>query len=169
MKNIGRIILLSGVTIATVLLLSYLLSGGKTEIFNQVQIQKPPEVVFDFISDMRNELNWNPDAAFIEKKTEGDIGIGSVFKAKWSLSDTIDVAITKYDRPFDVTFENGGQLEVKLILKLTAIDSTATKLESTFIATPHGFIRVIFPFFKRQLKSQESINMQNLKNALERS
>lgn len=116
---------------------------------------------------MRNELKLNPDFAFMEKRTNGDIGIGTIFKAKWGLSDKLDLVVSKYDRPHEVTFEKDGQLEVTLKLKLTPIDSTSSELESRFFVTLHGFIRAIFPIFKIKLKLQESINMDNLKGAHE--
>ena len=115
---------------------------------------------------MRNELKWNPDVQFMDKLTEGPIGVGTRFKAKWHLSDTIEVEITRYDRPNYVTFVNGGSLEVTLDLNLLTSES-ATELKTKFIATPHGFLRTIFPVMKRKLKSQELENMNNLKKSLE--
>lgn len=49
--------------------ISYLVNGGEYRIFNKVIINKPSSEVFDFIADMRNELKWNPDVQFMEKKT----------------------------------------------------------------------------------------------------
>lgn len=124
-------------------------------------------MVFDFISDMRNELKWNPDVLFMEKISEGAVGQGTRFRAKWDMSDTINEVITRYERPNYVTFVKGGPLEVRLELKLTPVGSE-TEMESRFIATPHGFIRAISPIFKAKLKSQEQENMVNLKKALEK-
>ncbi|MFZ1677918.1 MAG: hypothetical protein WAT91_11625 [Saprospiraceae bacterium] len=63
-------------------------------------------------------------------------------------------------------FVNGGPLEVTLELTLTSAGD-ATEMESKFIATPHGFIRAIFPIFRKKMKRQEQENMMNLKKALE--
>ena len=159
--SLGLLILLS-----ITLLILYLLSGKPSIITNHIMIQKPQETVFDFVADMRNELKWNPDVQFMDKLTEGPIGVGTRFKAKWHLSDTIEVEITRYDRPNYVTFVNGGSLEVTLDLNLLTSES-ATELKTKFIATPHGFLRTIFPVMKRKLKSQELENMNNLKKSLE--
>ena len=148
------------------LVISYLLSGKPSIITNHVIIQKPQETVFDFVADMRNELKWNPDVQFMDKLTEGPIGFGTRFKAKWHLSDTIEVEITHYERPDYITFVNGGPLEVTLDLNLMATDGS-TELKTKFIATPRGFLRAIFPIIKRKLKSQEKENMVNLKKSLE--
>ncbi|MBX2910863.1 MAG: hypothetical protein KF717_01685 [Cyclobacteriaceae bacterium] len=39
---------------------------------------------------------------------------------------------------------------------------------SSFVVTPHGFLRAIFPILKNKLKAQEGENMVNLKKALEK-
>lgn len=168
MKILIRILLIFFMLIALFLGVSYVISGGQTEIINSVQINKPPNEVFDYIADMRNELKWNPDVQYMEKKSAGAIDVGTVFRAKWHLSDTIDVEVTQYYPPYWVTFENGGPLEVNLKLILSPMGE-ATKLESKFVATPHGFIRAIFPIFKAQIKAQEKENMSNLKKALEKN
>lgn len=166
MKKIFRtfIILLALVVIA--LIISYLLSGKPSLIISHVRISKPREIVFDYISDMRNELKWNPDVMFMEKVSKDSVGLGTHFRAKWHMSDTLDVVITNYQRSKSVTFQNGGQLEVRLELQLTSIGNE-TEMESRFIVTPHGILRAIFPIMKSKLKDQESVNMINLKKAIE--
>lgn len=146
--------------------ISYIVSGGASVINNHVIIQKSQDTVFNFVADMRNELVWNPDAEFMEKITDGPIGIDTRFRAKWHLSDTLEVKIIRYEPPNYITFVNGGSLEVKLELSLSYSDNR-TEMDSKFIATPHGFLRAIFPVMKSQLKSQEQENMKNLKTALE--
>jgi hypothetical protein len=167
MKKIIRILLLVLFIPVLVLTVSYLLSGGDHEIVNKVRINKSPAEVFNFISDMRNELKWNPDVQFMEKITEGEIGAGTKFRAKWHLSDTLVLTIEKFDRPAQITFVNGGPIEVTLNATLAPIES-GTELESHFIAKPTGFARAIFPIIKMQLEKQERLNMVNLKYALEK-
>lgn len=166
MKKYFRIFLGCLLIIPAILGISYLFSGGSSVIVNHVRISKPPEIVFDYISDMTNELKWNPDVMFMEKISQGPVGHGTRFRAKWHMSDTLDVDITHYERPNYVTFQNGGPLEVKLELKLLSVGQE-TEMESQFIVTPHGFLRAIFPIMKGKLKSQEELNMVNLKKAVE--
>lgn len=146
--------------------LSYLLSGGQTEFVNTVEINKSPNEVIDFISDMRNELKWNTDVQFVEKTSDGPIDVGTVFRAKWKMSDTVNVTVTQYYPPYSVTFENGGPLEVTLKLTLTKTGES-TQLESRFLATPHGFVRAIFPIVKSKMAVQEKEYMVKLKKAIE--
>ena len=166
MKRALFVILTLVIFISIALGISYLVSGSASVINNHIIIQRPQETVFDFVADMRNELAWNPDVQFMEKISAGPVGIGTRFLAKWHLSDTLEVEIMRYERPNYVTFVNGGPLEVKLELSLSNSDKK-TEMDSKFIATPHGFLRAIFPIMKSRLESQEQENMKNLKKALE--
>ena len=166
MKTFLRILAALLVVVIAILAVFYHMSDGPSTIVSHVRINKPPHVVFNYISDMRNELKWNPDVQYMQKTTDGPIGVGTRFKAKWHLSDTIDEEITRLVSPTDVTFENGGSLAVSLQVHLTGVDS-ATEMEARFIATPHGFLRAIFPIMRSKLKQQEAENMVNLKRAIE--
>ncbi len=166
-KKIFRVILvLVGIFIIG-LFISYLINGGEHKLINNIRINKPQSEVFDFIADMRNELKWNPDVQFMEKKTEGAIANGTKFKAKWHLSDTLEVTVQKFNKPHHITFVNGGPIEVTLNLTLNSLDTSLTEMQSEFIAKPNGFIRAIFPIIKSRMQKQEKLNMANLTNYLE--
>ena len=42
-------------------------------------IGRPPEEVFDFLADARNEVHWNAWARRIEKLSDGPVGRGTRF------------------------------------------------------------------------------------------
>jgi len=168
MKRIIFITLLAIIGLVTIsLCISYLLNDGEYKIVNHVKIDKPQEEVFNFVADMRNELKWNTDVQFMEKISEGDISNSTRFKAKWHLSDTLEVSIQRYIRPSQITFVNGGTIAVTLNLTLKSLNSSETEMETEFIAKPNGLVRAIFPFLKRELEKQEKLNMVNLKNYIE--
>jgi hypothetical protein len=135
-------------------------------IENKVEIARPIEEVFDFAADMRNELKWNPDVESMEKITEGPVGLGTRFKAKWHTSPPLTTECTHFDRPRSFSYHNGGSIEVDLTITLGPTPR-GTLLTSRFDARPHGFFRVIFPVFLIILRRQENANMVNVKRALE--
>jgi carbon monoxide dehydrogenase subunit G len=138
-----------------------------TTITNTAHIQRKPEEVFDYLVDMRNELEWNPSAQSMEKITDGPLGIGTRFRAKWKQSQLIDVECTAFDRPNGWTYLNGGPVAVTFTARLTPTDG-GTRLDSSFDATPRGWFRLVFPIFVRVMKREERANMARLKEALER-
>ena len=145
-----------------------LLSGMEDEgsVENRVVIDRPPEVVFDFISDMRNELRWNPDCESMVKITDGPVGLGTKYAAKWKQSPNVTVETTRFERPRAFTAENGGDLAVTVTVT-RAPEGPGTLLVSRFTARPHGFMKVIFPIFKRMMATFEKQVMLHIKKAVE--
>jgi hypothetical protein len=135
-------------------------------IENSVEIARPVDEVFDFAADMRNELKWNPDVESMEKITEGPVGLGTRFKAKWHTSPPVTTECTHFDRPSSFAYHNGGPIEVDLTITLGSTPG-GTLLTSRFDARPNGLIRLIFPVFLIILRRQEKANMVNVKRALE--
>lgn len=139
-----------------------------TVIENTVHIDRPAEAVFDYLVDLRNELEWNPGTESMEKITEGPIGVGTRYLAKWKQSKQLQVECTEYERPRRWTYVNGGPVSVRLSIQLKP-DGIGTQLHSTFDAHPNGLFRLLFPVFIKIMKRQERQNMANLKAALEQA
>jgi hypothetical protein len=135
-------------------------------IENSVEIARSPEVVFDFIVDMTNELKWNPAVKFMEKLTDGPAGQGTKYRAQWAGSPIVVTECTRAERPKHVTLVNGGPISVNLDVSLTPT-AHGTRLDARFDATPHGFMRLLFPIFLVIIRRQEKANMVHLKAYLE--
>jgi uncharacterized protein YndB with AHSA1/START domain len=138
-----------------------------TVITSTTLIDRLPEDVFDYCVDLRNELEWNPDVEKMEKVTDGPVGVGTRYQAKWKQSKVIDVECTAYNRPHTWTYLNGGPVVVVLTIRLSP-EGQGTRLEATFDATPKGMFRLVFPIFVRVMKRAERKNMTYIKTALER-
>ena len=52
-------------------------------IQNSVLLDCSPERAFDYLSDLGNEAEWNPDMDHIEKLTDGPVGVRTKWRAKW--------------------------------------------------------------------------------------
>ncbi len=51
---------------------------------NDFVVDCTAEQAFEFLSDLRNELKWNPaECESVEKITDGPVGLGTRFRAKW--------------------------------------------------------------------------------------
>jgi len=136
-------------------------------ISNSVIIRCTPEQAFDYLSDHRSELEWNPTCERMEKVTDGPVGPGTRFRAKWKLSPVVELEVLEYDRPKRWTAHNGGPLEVTMTIRLEPVPD-GTRLATDFDARAHGFLRVIFPILLRKLRAEERANMGHIREALER-
>ena len=135
-------------------------------IENLVVINRPATDVFDYLSDQRSELEWNPNVRIMEKLTDGPVGVGTKFKAKWTKSPVLTTEIVRYDRPSGWTYVNAGSISVRLDADLEENDGRTT-LRTRFDATPHGLMKLIFPIFLMSMRKEEARNMELIKKALE--
>jgi uncharacterized protein YndB with AHSA1/START domain len=131
-------------------------------------IKRGPDEVFDYLVDLRNELEWNPGVVSMEKLTDGPIGVGTRYLAKWKQSQRIEVECVAFDRPRRWVYTNGGPVAVTFTGTLTP-HQTGTRLVVSFDARPRGWMRLVFPVFVLVMKRQERENMVNIRRTLERS
>ena len=136
-------------------------------IRNSVDIRSPQDVVFAYLSDLRSELEWNPACQRMEMLTDGPVGVGSRFRAKWKGGPAVEVEIVAFEPPRTWTAHNGGPVEVTFSGRLDPT-SAGTRLTAEFVARPHGWFRVVFPVFLVMIKRQERANMTHLRESLER-
>ncbi len=136
-------------------------------ISNSVTIRCSQEAAFDYLSDSRNELEWNPGIESIEKITDGPVGLGTQYRAKWKSSPPVVVEIIEYERPHRWAGHNGGPVEVTVRCRLEPV-TEGTKLFADFEAMPHGWFKLIFPLFLIRLRREERANMTHIRETLER-
>ncbi len=136
-------------------------------IKNSVLIHCSPEEAFDYLTDLRSELEWNPDCQVMEKITEGPVGLGTRFRAKWRGSPYVEVDTLAFDRPRSWAMHAAGALEVKFAVRLEAVPE-GTKLSVDFEPIAHGWFKLVFPLFVLFARRQERANMVRIREALER-
>ena len=138
-----------------------------TSIRSSTAIGCTPERAFDYLSDMRNELEWNPAVRSVVQLTDGPVGAGTRFRAKWKGTPPVEVNVLRFDRPNMWETHNGGPIEVVFKARLEPA-AEGTRLWVDFDARPHGLFRLIFPLFLRKLRRDEKANMAYIRKALER-
>ncbi|MDP8927046.1 MAG: SRPBCC family protein [Actinomycetota bacterium] len=138
-----------------------------TVIRNSVVIRCTPEEAFDYLSDHRAELDWNPKCRVMEKITDGPVGLGTRYRAKWKGSPYVELETVHFKRPRTWTMHNGGPIEVTFTGTLEPVPG-GTELHAEFRPQPHGWFRLIFPLFLPIIRRDERANMGHIREALER-
>lgn len=136
-------------------------------IRNSMVIRCSPEAAFDYLSDHRAELEWNPKCTQMEKITPGPVGLGTRYRAKWKSSPLVELQTVAFDRPRSWTTHNGGMIETTLTCRLEPVPE-GVRLHAVFDPRPHGWFRAVFPIFLLIIRREEKANMIHLRNALER-
>ncbi len=138
-----------------------------TVIENTVEIARSPEDVFDYLSDQGNEVHWNPDCLSMEKLTDGPVGVGTRFRAKWKQGPIVFTEVSAYDRPRSWTYENGGMISCVLTATLEPTASGGTRMTAHGLWSGHGIARLFFPVFVRTMRKVEVQVAANARRALE--
>ena len=67
---------------------------------NSIGIAAPAEKVFDYVTDVRREREWNPQLRQAEKLTPGPIGAGTRYRVRFGRGvGTAIIEDTAFDRP----------------------------------------------------------------------
>ena len=139
-----------------------------TMIRNSTAIRCSPEEAFDYLCDMRNELQWNPAAESVEKLTNGPVAVGTRYRAKWKGGPPLEVTVVGFDRPRMWKTRSHGPIEVAFTARVEPVAEGA-RVSIDFDVQPQGWIRLIFPMFLRKLRRDERANMTYMRQALEPS
>ena len=118
----------------------------ETTVENVIEIAAPAETVFDFVVDVRNEPQWNPQMLHAEMLTPEPIGVGTRFRVMFgrgvgqALIEDIQInrphlwAAVSWSRALDVLTE-------------AEIEKTAdgSRLVMRMRLRPHGALRLLTP------------------------
>jgi len=138
-----------------------------TVIENVIEIARTPEDVFDYLSNLGNEVHWNPDCLSMEQLTEGPVRVGTRFRARWKQGPAIFPEVTAYERPRSWTYENGGSIACVMDITLVPTSSGGTRLTSRGTWSANGLAKLFFPVFIRTMRKAEVRTVAYARRALE--
>ncbi len=123
---------------------------------SSVQINCPPEKVFDTLADVRNDPQWNGRVSSAELRSAEPIGLGSRF-AMVNGGVPYDVTIAAHERPGRLVLEAQGRPELTIAYTMTPVDG-GTSLDSEFDFRPTGAQKLVFalarPLISREIPKQ---------------
>jgi uncharacterized protein YndB with AHSA1/START domain len=141
-------------------------------IAGDIVIDRPVEVVFDYVADQSNEPQYNPQMVRAEKMTAGPVGVGTRFRsAVASMGRTAEMVIecTGYDRPrrLDST-TTMQQADISYTLTFEPA-GTGTRMRWSGQVRPKGAYRLLGPMITWMGRRQERRIWTSLKHRLEAS
>jgi hypothetical protein len=130
-------------------------------------IRRSPEDVFEFLTDLRHELEWNPNAKQVEKLTDGPIRVGTRFRARWSGTGSTDVEVIRHDRP-NAWATRSTAMGIEVITSGSVSASAGGSRYTIHLELrPHGIARLLAPLAKILMERGEDRNMRLVRQALE--
>jgi uncharacterized protein YndB with AHSA1/START domain len=143
-------------------------SGRGTVILeNSVDVARPPEVVFDYVTDISNEFEWNPKTKRVEKLTDGPIGLRTRYEGEWIKGDPMLVEYVGFDRP--TTWRSEGRSKRLTAVSESHVMKTAegTHLVIGTELAPKGALRLVAPLLRSVMRRREDRNLLAIKARLE--
>jgi hypothetical protein len=122
---------------------------------------------FGFLSDLRNELRWNPRARRVTKLTPGPVDVGTRFEAEWDGAPKTIVELSAYEPP--LAWETRSRsLAMDVTFRGTLLPSgDVTRYTAAVSVNPRGLGWLLAPLAVRAMRRQEVANMRDIKDALE--
>lgn len=102
-----------------------------------------PEVAFDFLADLRNEVQWNPRAVRVEKLADAGIGLGNRFRGIYQAVGWVDTELVEYDRPHRLSFRREGRRLVAEGTFVLRAGTPGTTITLTEVVHPRGRARLM--------------------------
>lgn len=134
---------------------------------NSADIAVPPQQVFDYLSDLRNEAEWNSAMRSVHLLTGEPVGIGSRYRARWAGSPDVIVEYTRYERPGQwVSVADSKVMTIRFSARVTPVPS-GSHLAVRMELLPHGPARLLQPLLRRRMQGRERDNMRAIKTTME--
>jgi len=130
-------------------------------------IRRSAEDLFDYCSDLRSELHWNPKVKYVEKLTKGPIGVGTRYLARWANSGPTTVEVVQFDRPR--RWETRAKARGMVIRFQGTVTHAAqgVRYTASLELHPTGLAWLVAPSALLAMRRQDQQNMQRIRKALE--
>jgi uncharacterized protein YndB with AHSA1/START domain len=133
----------------------------------EVDIERPPEEVFDYCSDHRHEPEWNPMMKRITKLTDGPVGAGTRYRAEFVKGPPMVMECTQYQRPTMWSLVGDSR-----VLKATGgwrvlPTASGARLVTRVEMELHGPLKLVAPRLRRREQPMFERDLHNIKARLE--
>ena len=136
----------------------------------EIFIRRPPEEVFDFVADERNEPGYNPRLARVEQLSDGPIGVGTRFHAELATRRgpaPMTIERNRFERPSRLDSATRMQsTQIHGGLEFDPVDG-GTRMRWSWEIKPLGGLRLLGPLISRIGRRQEHRTWSALKRRLE--
>ena len=135
---------------------------------NSIGIAAAAETVFDYVTDVRQEPEWNRQLREVEKLTPGPVGAGTRYRVRFGRG--VGAAIienTAFDRPRGWSAVSRSQrLDVRFRGQVTGVPG-GCRLAVRNELSPRGALRVLAPVLRRVLRRSWDKDLATIKAIIE--
>ena len=142
---------------------------GWVTVENAIEICRSAEDVFDYLTDITKEAEWNPRTRRVEKLTPGPIGLGTRFGAEWIKGNPAIVEYVRFERPMAwASIARSRRLDAKGEGRIPPAEQGSRVVVRTKLR-PKGLLALLLPLMRRTMHEREDQNLERVKAILERT
>jgi len=142
---------------------------GVVTLENAIDIARRPEDVFDYLTDMTNELEWSPRTRRVEKLIQGPVGLGTRYEAEWIKGSPMMVEYVRFARPASwASTGRSSRMDAESEGRVSPTER-GTYLVIRTELRPKGVLALVLPLIRRTMHTREKRNLGAIKAALESS
>ena len=134
------------------------------------RIDRSPEEVFSYASDLGNAASWLPAVTQVDKITEGPLSVGTRFREKRTVGERrghIEMEVTAYDPPrrYSTAFAQGGY---KATYNYTfRAEDSGTRVDLVCMVSGRGLKKLMVPIVAMAMRRWDKKQLASLKEAIE--
>src|SRR5436190_11985815 len=111
-----------------------------------MDVDEPPEAVFDLMADAANEPVWNPDALDVKRVDDGPLGPGAEWAGRYKGMGTMNVRIDEYERTKRLKFTTTGiRMDMQWTFEYSPAGESRTHVDAHAEIQPKGPMRLMGP------------------------
>ena len=137
-------------------------------IENGIDVAAPADVLFDYMTDLNREPEWNPQMRHAEQLTPGPIGLGTRFLVRFGrgLGPAV-IANTAFDRPRSwAAISTARRLTVHSEGTVRPLGGTS-RLSIRTDLRPHGPLRLLTPLLRAVMHRSWEQDLKRVKAIIE--
>jgi uncharacterized protein YndB with AHSA1/START domain len=129
-------------------------------------VARPPEEVFDFLVDLRNAPQWEPNCQEVVKTSDGPIGKATTFRAKKGMG-RLESEIVEFERPAHfASRDTGRRMSCGLDFRCDPI-AGGTQVSGKLWMEPRGPMRGLMLLMRPRMKRMLGELPDNLRRVIE--
>lgn len=142
--------------------------GRGHEVDGSIEISASPESVFDYVTDVRREPEWNPQLRDPEKLTPGPAAAGARYRVRFGHGvGEAFIATTAFDRPRSWSaISISRRLDVRFRGQLTEVPG-GCQLAVHNELTPRGALRLLSPLLSGVMRRSWERDLRAIKDIVE--
>jgi uncharacterized protein YndB with AHSA1/START domain len=129
-------------------------------------VARSPEEVFDFLVDLRNAPQWEPNCREVVKISDGPIGKGTTFRAKKGMG-RLESEIVEFERPARFASRDKGRgMSCGLDFRCDPANG-GTEVAGRLWMEPRGPMRGLMALMRPRMKRMLAEMPDNLQRVIE--